>query len=192
MPSADADDPSTQPLFEDTVPQLTNVCPEFGYSRIADFADDEPPYGTKIAAQFDIRHGGLDVAERSGKCFFVPVRNDPPVRVNPARKPGDPRGLATVSRLTLTLNGEPYLEVLRFGDSSPKRMKFTSGLNRIRIGNMAVAGILGKDEDDAEHFSIYYEMSDSNCTPLPIGKPVVAEDDPDSGLGGGCSNSAYP
>jgi len=193
MPSLDAGPPDKQPSFDAHVPSLKNVCPEFGSSKIAAFVDDAPPYGTPVAAQFDIHQGGLDIDDRelSKLCFFVPKRNDPP------DEPGKPRGLATVSKLKLKVNGDPVLYVLRLGDSVAKKMKFAPGLTHIRIGNMAEAGILGKDEDDVEHFSIYYAMSDSNCTPLPSGKSTAADDhvpvdDLEAGLGGGCSNSQYP
>ena len=183
VPSVDAA-VTQQASYTNAVPQLTNVNPSFGKTKIQSFAQDKPLSTIKVAAQFDIDGGSLAATTLSKSLHFEPIHKDPPT------KPGMDRSVATVVTLTLKLNNPPAIQLIPLNDPTKTiSLGVDPLLPRIRIGNLTASGMEGLDDPNSEnHFLLYYEMADNPAdTPKPT--KVVA---PDKGVSGGCSNTQYP
>jgi hypothetical protein len=179
---------NVQQGFEGQVPHLTDVCPTFGAARIAEFAKPAPSILTPVAAQFPYSAGIVKVSQAtSAETSFFPVENDP------RTSPGSPRTLATGVTLTLQINGDPVLNITKFGTTTPQQFKLKSTVRRIRIGNLGLDGMQGLDELDGNHFLLYYKMADRpDSMPVPLDPEFQGNADVSKGLGGGCSNTQYP
>lgn len=179
--TAAAPELSTTSAFDRCVPQMKKIQPRLRTEPDEDCFSDRPT-ASRIAGLMDMKVGTLDV----GPLAHVFTQFNPPKDWPRGREP-----MYTVLRLPLN-TGEVKVILAPFNGTTPIEIILRSTATWIRIGNSELRDITGPGsfENPAEHFKLYYNLSDpvtlaSLGGELPVpGKALVPIN--------ACTNTTWP